>query len=82
MSEIREHFKTIQSGALIEKTSDVYASSWSRPKYDRTSSDYGRPKKGTLTELRAKKAGESRVAMRGMGRICSKSHRSRNGASM
>jgi len=54
-TEIRDRFRTIQAAASDDST-NVYSSNWRPPKYDRTSTDYGRPKKGTLTELRALKA--------------------------
>lgn len=39
-------------------TDDVFSPFWQRPKYDKNSPDYGRPKKGSLTEKRGIEAGK------------------------
>lgn len=38
-------------------TDDVYSPFWTPPKFDKNAPDYGRPKKGSLTEKRGIEAG-------------------------
>lgn len=40
---------------------DVFSKTWVRPKFDKTAPDYGRPKKGSLTEKRGIEAGKLNI---------------------
>jgi hypothetical protein len=47
-----------ESKALDESKNDVYSKNFVPKKYSKYSNEYGSPPPGSLTEMRAKKAGE------------------------
>lgn len=49
-------FKEMEQNVATQSKDDVYSKDFTQKKMDKSSSEYGRPKPGTLTEQRAKKA--------------------------
>uniref|UniRef100_A0A914DE91 Costars domain-containing protein n=1 Tax=Acrobeloides nanus TaxID=290746 RepID=A0A914DE91_9BILA len=61
-------FRELEKKEIEEKQDDVYSPSYVPKKYSKMSKEYGTPKPGTLTEMRAKKA--SKHIAREMAQIC------------
>jgi hypothetical protein len=51
-------FRQREEKHKLESLSDVYSDRYVPRKYAKNSMEYGRPPPGSLTEMRAKKAGE------------------------
>uniref|UniRef100_A0A0K0DAC7 Costars domain-containing protein n=1 Tax=Angiostrongylus cantonensis TaxID=6313 RepID=A0A0K0DAC7_ANGCA len=49
-------FRELEQEELENKKDDVYSANYVRRRYWKNSAEYGKPKPGTLTEMRAKKA--------------------------
>lgn len=57
VSTVRLKFRELEMKEIEEKEDDVYSPNYVPKKYAKNSAEYGRPKPGTLTEMRAQKAG-------------------------
>ncbi|VDM52592.1 unnamed protein product [Angiostrongylus costaricensis] len=49
-------FRVLEQEELENRKDDVYSTNYLPKRYSKNSAEYGRPKPGTLTEMRAKKA--------------------------
>ncbi|KAH7726632.1 transmembrane emp24 domain-containing 7 [Aphelenchoides avenae] len=65
---VRLKFRELEMKEIEEKEDDVYSPNYVPKKYAKNSAEYGRPKPGTLTEMRAQKA--ARHIAKEMVEIC------------
>lgn len=56
IGSVRFKFQELEKKEIEDQKDDVYSKSYVPKKYSKMSKEYGTPKPGTLTEMRAKKA--------------------------
>lgn len=76
---MRLKFRALEMKEIKEKEDDVYSPNYVPKKYSKNSAEYGRPKPGTLTEMRAKKAGLAGMWLSECDINFSSAHRERDG---
>uniref|UniRef100_A0AC34RPR3 Costars domain-containing protein n=1 Tax=Panagrolaimus sp. JU765 TaxID=591449 RepID=A0AC34RPR3_9BILA len=68
IGQVFNKFKNLEALEIKGKKDDVYSKDWTPTKYSKMDEGYGRPKPGTLSEARAKKA--SKHIAREMLQLC------------
>uniref|UniRef100_A0AC35UC75 Costars domain-containing protein n=1 Tax=Rhabditophanes sp. KR3021 TaxID=114890 RepID=A0AC35UC75_9BILA len=68
MNHLMSKFKTMEQKAIASKKDDVFCKGYKPQRLSKDDPEYGTPKKGSLTELRAKKASDH--IAKEMGIVC------------